>query len=73
MPSSTPELRAKWGLDPFAAMTHLDRNYTIDRGLIRPIDPRYRATIDDNSAVTYLVHEWDFWYEHPSYREREEC
>lgn len=73
MPSSTPELRAKWGLDPFAAMKHLRTNYDINCGVIRPIKPHYRATIDDNSAVTYLVHEWDFAYEHPSYREREEC
>jgi hypothetical protein len=69
MPSGPPELHEKWG-DDGAALRYLDQHgIKSDRGgmLHGPTDRE--LTEEENSAVTYLVLEWDYGYT-PRYEDK---
>jgi hypothetical protein len=59
MPQASPELREKWGASEDKAEAFLFKNFTIERGLIRPKLPHYEITDEEYSAINYLIDEWD--------------
>lgn len=63
MPQASEELRADWPGGDCEALDHLKPNFTVSRGgVIHRRSESYELSLRDWSALSYLVHEWDYGY-----------
>lgn len=73
MPSGPIELHRKWG-DDGTAWEALKANYKEHRGIIYPKVAGYEPTDEEDSAIRYMIMEWDYGYanERPSFPDEEQ-
>jgi hypothetical protein len=69
VPQASDELRARWNdgdnVDDVRATDHLfHHGFKVSRGgVIYHPDPNYKPTETDNSAIDYMLDEWDYAYD----------